>query len=164
MRVEEFVGQRVRDRRNELHMTQHDFGQKLAPYLGKPWSRSTVSVAENGGRAFTAAELIAISHVLSTTAGRLLTPPAGVASVDLPGGEQIPASALAAALVPLTDQGKPFDATQDTLVALLDDLRAISTGTTQAGEHLRRLNEELWQAAEMVSGTAERAEVQPDGR
>lgn len=167
MRVEEFVGQRVRDRRNELGITQHDFGQKLAPYLGKAWSRSTVSVAENGGRAFAAAELIAISHVLSTTPGRLLTPPAGVESVEMPGGEEIPASGLAAVLVPRAPGGKPFDVTQDSLVALMDDLRTIGNGTRRAGEHLHRLNEELWQTAEalgLAEAPAERAEVPPDGR
>ena len=166
MRVEEIVGRRVRDRRTELQMTQQDLGQKLAPYLGKAWSRSTVSVAESGGRAFTAAELVAVAHILNTSAGRLLTPIAGVSAIEFPGGEEIPASALGAALVPLTGQEKPFDLSQDTVVALLEDFRVISTVSNQGWDHVRRLNEELWQAAETLGmvkasdGTAESA----DGR
>ena len=150
MRVEEIVGRRVRDRRTELQMTQQDFGQKLAPYLGKPWSRSTVSVAENGGRAFTAAEMVAMSDALGTTAGRLLTAPAGVSSIEFPGGKEIPASALGAALVPLTGRERSFDLSEDTLVALMKDLLLIGKTTNQGLEHLRRLNEDLWQAAETL--------------
>ena len=150
MRIEEIVGQRIRDRRGEFGMTQQDFGQQLTPYFGKPWSRSTVSVAESGGRAFTAAELVAISRVLGTTAGRLLTPLAATASVEFPGGEEVPASALSAALVPLTGRDRPFDQSQDSLVALMDALGAISTATRRAFEQAGQLNEDLWQAAEAL--------------
>jgi transcriptional regulator with XRE-family HTH domain len=89
VRVEEYVGQRIRARRDELGLTQEEFGRRLGELLGRPWSRSTVSVAENGRRAFTAAELVAIASVLETSPAGLLTPPPGESEVELPGGARL---------------------------------------------------------------------------
>ena len=89
MRVEEYVGRQIRERRDELGMTAADFGRELGAWLGKPWSRSTVSVAENGNRAFTAAELVAIAHVLRTSPTHLLTPPAGIGEIQMPSGATV---------------------------------------------------------------------------
>ncbi|MGH3276708.1 MAG: helix-turn-helix domain-containing protein [Streptosporangiaceae bacterium] len=94
MRVEEYVGQRIRDRRDELGMTQEEFGRRVGHFLGKPWSRSTVSVAENARRAFTAAELVAIANVLGTRAARLLTPPVDVEELEMPSGATMRAHPL----------------------------------------------------------------------
>ena len=95
MRVEQYVGQRIRHRRDdELHMTQDEFGRRLGHWLGRPWSRSTVSVAESGRRAFTAAELVAIAHVLDTNPAYLLTPPAGIGEVSMPSGATFPKDKL----------------------------------------------------------------------
>ena len=89
MKVEQYVGQRIRERRDELVMTQETFGREVGHWLGKPWSRSTVSVAENGKRAFTAAELVAIAHVLQTSPTYLLAPPAGVDEITMPSGATV---------------------------------------------------------------------------
>jgi hypothetical protein len=56
-------------------MTQAALGEKLGGPLGKPWSRQAVSAAEQGGRAFTAAEIAAFALVFEVPVGRLLTPP-----------------------------------------------------------------------------------------
>lgn len=90
MRVEELVGQCVRDRREELGMSQPEFGQRLAHWLGRPWTRQAVSAAEQGKRAFTTAELFAIAQVLDTRPARLLAPPLNVAELELPSGAALP--------------------------------------------------------------------------
>ncbi|MGH3220225.1 MAG: helix-turn-helix transcriptional regulator [Streptosporangiaceae bacterium] len=95
MRVEEYVGQRIRDRREELGMTQEDLGIGIGNLLGSPWSRQTVSAAEKGKRAFTAAELVVIAKVLETRAARLLTPPVEVRQVELPNGVRLGTRELA---------------------------------------------------------------------
>jgi transcriptional regulator with XRE-family HTH domain len=83
VRIEEVVGQRVAELRAPTGMTQAELGQKLGELLGKPWSRQAVSAAEKGGRAFTAAELLALAYVLEVPVGRLLTPPLGALTVRL---------------------------------------------------------------------------------
>lgn len=82
MRVEELVGRRVREIREDLGMSQGQLGEEIGKLLSKPWSRQTVSMAELGRRAFTAAELIALAHVLGVHVGQMFTPP-----VDLPHAE-----------------------------------------------------------------------------
>jgi transcriptional regulator with XRE-family HTH domain len=95
LRAEEFIGQRIRDRREELAMTQEDLGLRVGNLLGRAWSRQTVSAAEKGRRAFTAAELLAIAHVLETRAPRLLTPPLELAEIELPGGAKLSTRTIA---------------------------------------------------------------------
>ncbi len=98
MRVEEAIGQRVRARRDELGMTQEEFGRDLGPLLGKPWSRQTVSMAEQGTRAWAAADLLAVALVLHTTVGDLLRPPVEEMAVELGGGYSVPKDALYSAI------------------------------------------------------------------
>jgi transcriptional regulator with XRE-family HTH domain len=88
VRVEEFVGVRVRDRREELGMTQEELGQLLGHpnLLGRPWTKQAVSAAEQGKRAFTAAELFALSVALQTRIPRLLMPPVTAREIEMPGG------------------------------------------------------------------------------
>jgi transcriptional regulator with XRE-family HTH domain len=74
VRVEEVVGARVRDIRDSQGMTQAQLGQAIGELLGKPWPRQTVSLAEQGGRAFTAVELVAIARALGVYVGHLFTP------------------------------------------------------------------------------------------
>ncbi|KDE14928.1 hypothetical protein N505_0102130 [Rhodococcus aetherivorans] len=77
-------------------MRQEQFGAALAPLLGKAWSRQSVSLAEQGGRAFTAAELVAISRVLGVSVGKLLSPK--TPTVTMPSGQDIKAKELGWAL------------------------------------------------------------------
>lgn len=90
MTPEELVGQRVAEIRDRLGMTQQQLGEHLGPLLGRPWPRQTVSAAEKGKRAFTAAELVALAHVLDTWAGRFFVPTAAARGlIELPGGATV---------------------------------------------------------------------------
>jgi hypothetical protein len=87
LRIEQIVGQWIAKGRGDK--TQAQLGEELGRYLGKPWSRQSVSAAEKGERAFTAAELIAFSLVLGCTVETLLEPPAGVEHVEIGDDGQI---------------------------------------------------------------------------
>jgi transcriptional regulator with XRE-family HTH domain len=93
VRVEEYVGQRIRDRREELGMSQAEFGRSVGDVLGKPWPRQAVSAAELGKRSLGVTEIVVIANVLQTRPGRLLMPPVGVAELEMPGGAKLPAHA-----------------------------------------------------------------------
>jgi len=79
-------------------MTQEEFGRDLGPFLGKPWSRQTVSMAEQGTRAWVAADLLAAALVLHTTVGDLLRPPVEEAAIELGGPYTVPKDALYGAI------------------------------------------------------------------
>lgn len=85
MRVEELVGRRVRESRETVGLTQEQLGQSLQPYLGKKWPGQQVSVAEDGGRKFTAAELFALSMVLDRPVSYFFIP-ISVTPIEAPGG------------------------------------------------------------------------------
>jgi hypothetical protein len=69
------VGHNARKRRTELGMEVMEFGHKMEEALGRPWKRQTVSAMENGDRAMTANDLVAIAYVLGETPAMLLVPP-----------------------------------------------------------------------------------------
>lgn len=140
MRVEQFVGQRVKQRREELTLTQEQFGQELAPYLGKAWSRSTVSVAESGGRAFTAAELVAIALVLETRAARLITPGVDVRSIEFPSRLSLPAGAVAPITGPADQQ----------LASVWADLQQALKSTEDTNSAVRSAAEKLFKLIAMA--------------
>jgi len=120
LKVEQYVGQRIHDRRNELDMTQEAFGREVGRWLGKPWSRSTVSVAENGKRAFTAAELVAIAHVLQTSPTYLLAPPAGIDEITMPSGATVNRDLLFSLVVTTPDSDVNLAAAEQALSALTE--------------------------------------------
>jgi len=69
------VGHNARARRMELEMDVTTFGERMEEALGRPWKRQTVSAMENGDRAMTANDLVAIAHVLGETPSMFLVPP-----------------------------------------------------------------------------------------
>lgn len=87
MEIERIIGQWIARGREATGQTQAQIGAALADYLGKPWSRQSVSAAEKGDRAFTAAELIAFSLLLGCTVETLLEPPPGVERIKIGEGE-----------------------------------------------------------------------------
>ena len=89
MTVEEYVGQRIRERRAELELSAVEFGSRLGHLLGEPWPRQAVSAAELGKRSLGVAELVAIAQVLRTSPTYLLTPPAGVGEIIMPSGAAV---------------------------------------------------------------------------
>ena len=72
--VPQVIGQNMRSRRDNLGMTQAQLGERLGNWLGAPWTRQQVFMAEKGGRAFTASEIVALSMALDTLPGVLFDP------------------------------------------------------------------------------------------
>jgi len=101
-------------------MTQEEFGREVGRWLGKAWSRSTVSVAENGKRAFTAAELVAIAHVLQTSPTYLLAPPAGISEITMPSGATVNRDLLFSLVVTTPDSDVNLAAAEQALRALTE--------------------------------------------
>lgn len=120
MRLEEVIGHRMRERREQRGLTQEEAGQSIGRELGRrAWTRQAVSAAEKGDRAFTAAELVAIAFALDTTVSWLLTPLAGDFGVQMPTGAVIEDARLIAAVLPrLSDDEGAVDDMRETLVRL----------------------------------------------
>lgn len=77
------VGHNARARRTEIGMEIATFGTRMEEALGRPWKRQTVSAMENGDRAMTANDLVAVAHVLETTPSLLLVPPLAAKAVQV---------------------------------------------------------------------------------
>ncbi|WP_016691454.1 helix-turn-helix domain-containing protein [Rhodococcus rhodochrous] len=93
--IEEVIGTRIQQRREQLGLSQAKLGEMLAATLGKPWSRQAVSLAEKGGRAFVAAELVALAESLDISIAQLFVPSTGLGGkVLLPSGHLMPVTAL----------------------------------------------------------------------
>lgn len=113
-------------------MSQAEFGQRLAHWLGRPWTRQAVSAAEQGKRAFTAAELFAIAHVLDTRPARLLAPPINVGKLEFPSGATL-------ASRPVIDTGM----TDKYLEQIWDELAQVLEGTDKAHKAAKRAQDKL---------------------
>jgi transcriptional regulator with XRE-family HTH domain len=85
MRIEEVVGRRLREAREEAGMTQQQLGEAMANYLEKKWPGQQVSLAEDGKRKFSAEELFALCEILMRPASYFFIPGAGVSDIDVPG-------------------------------------------------------------------------------
>ncbi len=89
MKVSEAIGARVRQRREELGMSQRELGQRLREVLGRTWSGQAVSAAEKGRRGWAAEDLVAVSYILGSPVAWFFTVPEGRKweILDLPGSE-----------------------------------------------------------------------------
>lgn len=92
--VQEIVGERLRAARLAAGLTQESLGHLVEPYLGRAWSRQAVSAAEQGGREFTAVELVVLGEVLDRPPAWFLTPPVDDLLIPTPGGKHLDAAAL----------------------------------------------------------------------
>lgn len=83
------IGQNLVRFRDSAGLSQRELGEKIGPYLktGKPWIRQAVWVAEQGGRDYNAAELLALAVVTGQPVARFLLPesPQTPISVGPPG-------------------------------------------------------------------------------
>lgn len=140
MEIEQIIGHWIAKGRGK--QTQAQVGEALGQYLGKPWSRQSVSAAEKGDRAFTAAELIAFSLVLGCTVETLLEPPAGVEFVEL-GDGRIDSRNLRTTATTNSDLAD--------LVSAVHELRQrwpqLQTTLTEIDEVVERAVRETWKAA-----------------
>lgn len=130
MRVEELIGERLRQARELRDWTQQELGAALEPYLGRPWTRQAVSNAEKGGRDFGAAELLAFATVLR---------------------QHVPWFFMASTADPITLPGS------ETLTPAQVMDKFASMGELEASDHLdsvARLNEEIHRQARTIEGCA----------
>lgn len=126
VKVEEVIGHNMLQVREDRGMSQAQLGEALVAYLGKSWSRQAVSAAEKGRRAFTAAELLALAHVLETTLYRLMTPPVSVKSVDMPAaGVTVSAKTLSRLALPTGATETAFEEIDAALGSLADILERV---------------------------------------
>jgi 8-oxo-dGTP diphosphatase len=132
--VEEYVGLRIRKRREELEMSAVEFGSEVGLWLGEPWPRQAVSAAELGKRSLGAAELVAIAHVLQTSPTYLLAPPAGIGEITMPSGATINRDLLFSLVVVTTPDSDVNLAAEQALSALTE--RAVR-GQEDAAEIVR---------------------------
>lgn len=72
VKLEEAIGKKLAWLRNDREMSQAQLGEALGRYLEKPWSRQAVNAAEQGKRAFTARDMVALALALETTVPSLL--------------------------------------------------------------------------------------------
>jgi transcriptional regulator with XRE-family HTH domain len=142
MKIEEVIGRRIREAREYENLSQGDVGREMARYLGKPWPNQQVSVAEDGGRKFTAAELFALCMVLRRPASYLFLPdPDDVIEVE--GTEKrIVDDAFLVQLVGPHNGGLAIPAVR----ALIDPLASQLGGIEAASRRAREIVEQLGRA------------------
>lgn len=151
MRIEEVIGQRIKDIRELNDETQEQLGQRLGAVLGREWSRQAVSAAEKGGRAFTAAELVAIAYTLGTTVPRLLTPPVGVRSIEMPGGVQVDRADVLQSALPRGSAEKVFEQVREHLRTLAQTQERAKQDAVASLESLAHIDQLLALAADVIT-------------
>jgi transcriptional regulator with XRE-family HTH domain len=117
MRPQTIVGERIREARKALRMTQTELGRLLERYLGTPWKAQSVSAAERGDRDFAVVDLIALARVLGIDPSELVpgrdvavTFPGPIGTVG-PDGVAIPESVRIGVTIgsPTITQSEPAD-------------------------------------------------------
>ncbi len=116
MTVEEMVGQKVRDKRELVGITQEELGKDLGQFLGHEWSRQSVSAAEKGGRDWRAVDLIAVAQVLGTTVGWLTLPSRLSDEIEFP-NKTVPAEEMMG--LSISTDTPPLDAAGESLALML---------------------------------------------
>lgn len=141
MKIEKIVGQNMTALRAKLGWSQPELGEKLGELLGKSWTRQAVSNAENGKRAFTAADLVAIAYVFETSPAALLTlgPSSRVTSVEL-GDVSIPREHL-------ENPTWTHESTSAALGDVLSVVREVESGLDQ----LQEIAYPLWDMASKLT-------------
>jgi transcriptional regulator with XRE-family HTH domain len=74
MRVEQMIGKRVRQAREEADLSQREFGERVGDVLGKRWTPQAVSQAEKGERDWRAKDLVAMAWILRRPVAWFYTP------------------------------------------------------------------------------------------
>ncbi|MBO1269596.1 hypothetical protein [Arthrobacter cavernae] len=110
------IGHNARVRRTELAMDVATFGARMEEALGRPWKRQTVSAMENGDRAMTANDLVAIAHVLEQTPAMLLVPPLEAEDIQVGNLRLEPAALMT---------GSMAQESAALLIELMDDVRDV---------------------------------------
>lgn len=144
MRIEEIVGRNVREAREAAGLTQEELGKQIENLLGREWPRQTVSIAEKGGRSFTASELLALSLVTRVSVAGLFTPPVQAREVTFPSGYAVPRQVLTDMAFTGDDPNRIFSQMQETVrrltVAWVDTLEQTKEQGAPLGDLQRQLN------------------------
>ncbi|HET9566463.1 MAG TPA: helix-turn-helix transcriptional regulator [Mycobacterium sp.] len=150
-------------------MTQEQLGLKLEPLLGREWSRQAVSSAEQGNRAFTATELVAVARVLGTSVTWLMTPPIAARAIEMPTGYKIDRLAMlqttAARAAAEHLLGEVGEHVRD-LAQVLMEQRKVLTGAIEANRRALetlQLQEKFVRLAEQVTAIRHGSDDQPIG-
>lgn len=142
MRIEDVIGRRIAEGRDELGLTQAQLGEELAKYLGRPWPRQAVSNAEKGGRAFGAADLVALSLALGCTIETLLEPPPGVEQVMIGAGPPLDSRHFRVT----TSTNSDLKELADLMTDLRHEFPKLSDDLVRARSLMERAYRELWTA------------------
>lgn len=150
VRVEEVVGRRIREIRERQEMTQGQLGQEVGRLLGRPWPRQTVSLAEQGRRAFTAAELVAIARALQVYVGHLFTPSLHVSEsvIELSPGVVLDSQKVMEALF----EGMDVAESREALKALIESARIIGESVLTMGERASNVDANARYLLEILTG------------
>lgn len=132
-------------------MTQAELGEQVGRYLGRTWSRQTVSAAEKGGRAFTALELVVISVVLGVPLNVLFLPHPAAHESDLetPGGEPLPMQVLLQHVLPGPEQegiAEQYADTHQRVVEIHQELERSKRERKELEARIDELTEDLSKA------------------
>ena len=140
MRLEKVIGQNIRRAREAEGLSQAQLGKLVGQYLGADWPRQAVSAAEQGNRAFAAAELVALALAMGRSVTWLLTPQ-GRERVELPG------KSISARELPLALES-PHEA--------LDDIATDAALIGAIQTHLDAAVRDLGQVTKRISRKTER--------
>lgn len=142
MKIEEIVGQRIRERREQLALSQAMLGKLIGEHLGRDWPRQAVSAAEKGERSFGIAEMVMLAHVLNVSIAHLVTPPAGVAAVEVAPGVSCERNVVIQAVIPLMATDKALDRELvDAYSQLLLHSRQLSRAADGLQEDMERIQQ-----------------------
>lgn len=145
--LQEHIGGNVKALRGNT--SPRELGAALALWLGKPWTRQAVWEAENGKRAFTAAELLALAAVLDVTLPQLFE---CTDNVQLPSGKTMPPEVIDA-LVSGTNNDR------DHTLRLLGSARALKRARSELTRFVLGLSEEVSELERTAHGAPQRDAV-----
>ena len=154
MRIEELVGRRIKDIRESRRLTQDQLGELVGELLGgKTWARQTVSAAEHGRRAFTAAELVACSLVLGAPVDELLTPLSTEGGIELSPGVVVDTPKAMSIMF----EGEDKAELRDALTALIEHARQVSHSSGLIVANARFVLDNLARVTPVVVASADAA-------
>jgi transcriptional regulator with XRE-family HTH domain len=136
VRIEEIVGQRMRQRREDLKLTQEGLGKLIGKHLGRDWTRQTVSAAEQGGRTFAASDMVTLAYVLGVSVAYLLTPPPGTDIIEFAPGVQAGRDVLVSALAPAMAEGQPQEQMLETVSRLLTHVGQLTESASEVRDDM----------------------------
>lgn len=89
MNIDQLVGSKIRQAREDQGMSEDELGDALEPYLGRAWPRPAISMAEGGRQELVAAELLAFAAVLNRPVSWFLVPEDGDDGLQLRGRQTL---------------------------------------------------------------------------